>query len=56
MLDESTSLNKNSALIIYVRVQLPGMDMPTNIFTEFIELDDLTAEGIVRTLLSGISF
>uniref|UniRef100_A0A671MGA9 HAT C-terminal dimerisation domain-containing protein n=1 Tax=Sinocyclocheilus anshuiensis TaxID=1608454 RepID=A0A671MGA9_9TELE len=54
MLDESTSLNKKSALIIYVRVQLPGMDMPTNIFTELVELDDLTAEGIVRHILSAL--
>lgn len=54
MLDESTSLNKKSALIIYIRVQLPGMDTPTNIFVELVELDDLTAEGIVRHLLHAM--
>lgn len=54
MLDEATSLNKKSSLIIYLRAQLPDMDNPANIFTELVELDDLTAEGIVRHLLSAL--
>ena len=32
MLDEATGLNKKSALIIYLRVQLPEMESPENIF------------------------
>jgi hypothetical protein len=54
MLDESTSLSKKSCLIIYLRAQLPDMDKPTNIFTELVELDDLTAHGIVHKLLSAL--
>ena len=30
------------------------MDKPTNIFTELVELDDLTAKGIVHQLLSAL--
>lgn len=54
MLDESTSLSKKSCLIIYIRAQLPDMDKPTNIFTELVELDDLTAHGIVHALLTAL--
>lgn len=50
MLDESTGLNKKSSLIIYLRVQLPDTDKPTNVFSELVELDDLTPEGIVHRL------
>ena len=54
MLDEATSLSKKSCLIIYLRAQLPDMDKPTNIFTELVELDDLTAHGIVYKLFSAL--
>lgn len=54
LLDESTSLNKKSTLIIYIRTQLPDMDKPSNLFTKLVELDDLSAEGIVRNLLSAL--
>lgn len=50
----STSLNKKCSLIKYLRAQLPDMDTPTNIFTELIELNDITAEGIVCYLLSAL--
>ena len=54
MLDESTSLSKKNCLIIYLRTQLPDIDKPANIFTELIERDDLTAQDIVRKLLSAL--
>ncbi|KAK0134200.1 E3 SUMO-protein ligase KIAA1586 [Merluccius polli] len=54
MLDEATGLNRKSALIVYLRVQLPEMESPENIFFELIELDDLRAEGIVRKLLESL--
>jgi hypothetical protein len=54
MLDEATGLNRKSALIVYLRVQLPEMESPENIFFELIELDDFSAEGIVRKLLESL--
>lgn len=33
--------------MIYLRDQLPDIGKPTNIFTELVELNDLSAEGIV---------
>lgn len=54
MLDEATALNRKSALIVYLRVQLPEMESPENIFFDLIELDDFGAEGIVRKLLESL--
>lgn len=51
-MDEATSLNGKSALIVYLRLQLPEMKTPENIFVDLVELDDLSAEGIVRQLLA----
>lgn len=31
MLDEATGLNKKSALIVYLKLQLPAMDLPENV-------------------------
>lgn len=52
ILDEATSLNKKSALIVYLRLQLPEMESPENLFLDLVELDDLSAEGIVHKLLA----
>ncbi len=52
LLVEATSLNTKSALIVYLRLQLPEMETPENIFIDLVELDDLSAEGIVRKFLA----
>ena len=52
LLDEATGLNKKSALIVYLRLQLPDMKSPENIFLDLVELEDLSAEGIVHELLA----
>ncbi|KAK7162494.1 hypothetical protein R3I93_006722 [Phoxinus phoxinus] len=54
MLDEATGLNKKSGLIVYLRMQLPEMESPENIFFDLVELDDFGAEGIVRKLLDAL--
>uniref|UniRef100_A0A672PR30 HAT C-terminal dimerisation domain-containing protein n=1 Tax=Sinocyclocheilus grahami TaxID=75366 RepID=A0A672PR30_SINGR len=54
MLDEATSLSRKSALIIYVRFQLPDMESPENIFVELVELEDQSAQGIVDKLLRAL--
>lgn len=54
IIDEATSLSKKCALIIYTRLQLQDMDMPADIFVDLVELDDLSAEGIVHSLLSSL--
>lgn len=36
MLDEATGLNKKSALIVYLRLQLPEMESPESIFFDLI--------------------
>ncbi|XP_037540253.1 E3 SUMO-protein ligase KIAA1586-like [Nematolebias whitei] len=47
-------LNKKSALVVYIRTQLPDMDKPSNIFADLVELNDFSAEGIVCSLLSAL--
>lgn len=37
-----------------MRLQLQDMDMPANIFVDLVELDDLSAEGIVHSLLLSL--
>ncbi|XP_078504031.1 E3 SUMO-protein ligase KIAA1586-like [Lissotriton helveticus] len=54
LLDEATALNRKSSLIVYMRMQLPGMDSPANMFVDLIELSDLSADGIVNSLLSAL--
>uniref|UniRef100_A0A8C9X006 HAT C-terminal dimerisation domain-containing protein n=1 Tax=Sander lucioperca TaxID=283035 RepID=A0A8C9X006_SANLU len=54
MLDEATGLNKKSTLIVYLRMQLPEMESPDNIFFNLVELDDFGAEGIVGKLLDAL--
>ena len=48
IIDESTTISKKSALIIYIKVCLPE---PTTFFLDIIELDDLGAECIFSTLM-----
>lgn len=50
MLDEATSVNKNSALIVNIRLRLADMDVPANILVDLVELEELSAGGIVRNL------
>lgn len=48
IIDESTTISKKSALIIYIKVCLPE---PTTFFLDIIELDDQGAECIFSTLM-----
>ena len=48
IIDESTTISKTSALIIYIKVCLPE---PTTFFLDIIELDDQGAESIFSTLM-----
>uniref|UniRef100_H3A4Y1 HAT C-terminal dimerisation domain-containing protein n=1 Tax=Latimeria chalumnae TaxID=7897 RepID=H3A4Y1_LATCH len=52
LLDEATAVNRNSALIVYMQMQLPGMESPVNVFVNLVELNDLSSEGILNSLLS----
>lgn len=54
LLDETTTLNKKNVLIVYLRMQLAEMKSPANIFVDLIELSDLSAEGVVNSLLSAL--
>lgn len=37
-----------------MRLQLLDMDVPAEIFVDLVELDDLSAEGLVHSLLSSL--
>ncbi|XP_069507308.1 E3 SUMO-protein ligase KIAA1586-like isoform X1 [Ambystoma mexicanum] len=55
LLDEPTALNKKkSVLIVYLCTQLQDMESPAHIFVDLIELSDVSAEGIVNSLLSSL--
>jgi len=53
MIDESTTLSNASTLIIYVRTCLAGtgMSSPVNLFIDLVELENVTAKGILDSLL-----
>lgn len=48
IIDESTTISKKSALIVYIKVCLPE---PTTLFLDIIELDNQGAECIFTTLM-----
>ena len=54
ILDESTSESRTTILIVYVRLQLPKINIPTNIFVDLMEFDDLTAEGIMQLSITCV--
>jgi len=53
IIDESTTLSNVSALIIYVHTCLAGsgMSSPVNLFLNLVELQNVTAKGILNSLL-----
>ena len=51
---ESTTINLVSSLIIYLKTILPEMNEPTIIFIDIVELRDLTAEGIYKTMMNSL--
>lgn len=53
-IDESTSLSNKSCLVVYIRTRLEGMKDPHNIFLTLIELCDLSAAGILKSMLDDL--
>jgi hypothetical protein len=53
IIDEATTLSQKSTLILYIRVLISGCEMtaPVNLFIDSIELDDVTAIGIISSLI-----
>uniref|UniRef100_H3AMQ0 DUF4371 domain-containing protein n=1 Tax=Latimeria chalumnae TaxID=7897 RepID=H3AMQ0_LATCH len=47
LLDEATAINRSSTLIVYMQMQSPA-----NVFVDLVELNDLSSEGILNSLLS----
>jgi hypothetical protein len=52
--DEATSFSNIRCLIVYVRLQLPGMDNAVNVFVFLIEVANQTAEVISTALLDEL--
>ena len=55
LIDESTSLSKNSCLIIYIRSCLGDCDDPLTLFLDIVALTDTTAAGILDALLGRLT-
>ena len=53
IMDESTTINKKTTLIVYVRCYIEGVGMnsPINLFLDLVELEKETAEGVFDSLL-----
>ena len=53
IIDESTTINKKTTLIVYVRCCIEGvaMNSPINLFLDLVELEKVTAEGVFDSLL-----
>lgn len=51
LIDESTTLSRESALIIYIKVETSKSDEPHFIFLDLLELPAQTAETVVETVL-----
>ena len=55
LIDESTSLNKKSCLIVYIRTTLNDEAEPLTFFLSIVALNSTTADGIVAALLSCLN-
>jgi hypothetical protein len=58
IIDEYTVLSKRSTLIVFARVffQDSNLTEPINLFTDLIELDDVSDNGIFTALISHLEF
>jgi hypothetical protein len=56
IIDEFTTLSKKSTLIVFAQVFLKEFNLTEaiNLFIDLIELDDVTASGIVTALISHL--
>lgn len=54
LIDESTTVSNRSTLIVIVRVVLPELSAPVSLFLDLIELSDVTARGILNSLISHL--
>jgi hypothetical protein len=56
ILDESTTVSLKCVLIVYIRMYIKEVDMhdPVSLFIDLIELEDRTANGIYKSLMSRI--
>ncbi|XP_015277122.1 PREDICTED: uncharacterized protein KIAA1586-like [Gekko japonicus] len=56
ILDESTTVGRESVLIVYLRayIEKVRMEDPVDHFISLIELDDVTADGIFKSLMSAL--
>jgi len=55
LIDESTSLGKNSCLIIYIRSCVGESSEPQSFMLDIIDLKDTTAAGILDALLECLN-
>uniref|UniRef100_A0A8C5WBW7 Uncharacterized protein n=1 Tax=Leptobrachium leishanense TaxID=445787 RepID=A0A8C5WBW7_9ANUR len=55
VIDESTTMSNKTTLIIIVRVVLPELSAPANLFLDLVEFEDVTAEGILSSLLGHLA-
>ncbi|XP_065662819.1 uncharacterized protein LOC136085442 [Hydra vulgaris] len=53
IIDESTTINQKSTLIVYIRccVKGSGMNSPINLFLDLVELESVTAKGLFVALI-----
>lgn len=54
LIDESTSLNRSSCLIVYVRATFDVAVGPVTFFLDIVELEATTADGILDGLLASL--
>jgi hypothetical protein len=52
LIDESTTVSKKPAMIVYVRAGFPSCQTPRTFFLDIVELLDSTSEGILSSLLA----
>ena len=55
LIDESTSLNKESCLIVYIRITLNDDAEPLTFFLSIVALNSTTADSIVAALVSCLN-
>lgn len=55
IIDESTTMSNKTTLIVIVRVVLPELSAPVNLFLDLVELEDVTAKGILSSLIRHLA-
>lgn len=54
IIDESTTVSNRTTLTVIVCVVLPGLSAPVNLLLDLIELEGVTARGILSSLISRL--